>query len=277
MLLAAKYFWTNNGVIDDPKVNTIIDDGRNYVMASDTVYDVIALEPPLIYTAGVINLFSREFYEDTAARLADDGILLQWIPVGEAPLDDERMLFRAFYDVFPNGTAWQHLWRNGNILLIGSKQPLTIDYQLLNEKFNEPRIRSDMELSSVESVDEILSMLVFDSKALARFVADAAPVTDDNTVLDFSMPRYLGSSFGFAIGTHTPRVESGGKTLFSVHKERTEYYYRASRSAVLDLVDFGEEDRGAVIRRIRSIRRPTGGYAFSRESEWSRWPEAGMR
>ncbi len=89
---------------------------------------------------------------------------------------------------------------------------------------------------------------------------------------------YLGgSSFGFAIGTYTPRVESGGKSIFNVHKERTEYYYRASRSAVPDMVNFGEEDRGAVVRRIRSIRRPKGGYASSKESEWSRWPEEGMR
>ena len=80
------------------------------------------------------------------------------------------MLFRAFYDVFPNGTAWQHLARNGNILLIGSKQPLLIDYQLLTEKFNEPRVRRDMEMSGVNSVDDILSMLIFDSRALAEFV-----------------------------------------------------------------------------------------------------------
>jgi len=59
---AADYFWTNDGVIHHPKVRTIIDDGRNYVMATDEQYDLIAMEPPETFTAGVIHLYTREFY-----------------------------------------------------------------------------------------------------------------------------------------------------------------------------------------------------------------------
>ena len=87
----------------------VIDDGRNFVLTDDGSYDVIELEPPEIFTAGVINLYTREFYRDAAARLAPEGILIQWLPVGEAPLEQERMLFRSFTDVFPHATAWRQL------------------------------------------------------------------------------------------------------------------------------------------------------------------------
>ena len=77
-------------------------------MIRDT-YDVILLEPPEIFTAGVINLYSRDFYRDALARLAPDGVFEQCIPTGEAPFDEERMLFRAFADVFPYVSVWWQL------------------------------------------------------------------------------------------------------------------------------------------------------------------------
>ena len=121
VLEAAPYFWTNDDVLSHPKVRTIIDDGRNYLMATRERYDVIVLEPPQTFMAGVINLYTREFYQDAEARLAPEGVMLQWVPYAEAPLDEERMLFRAFYDVFPNSTAWR-LREGGPVLLIGTKQ-----------------------------------------------------------------------------------------------------------------------------------------------------------
>ena len=81
---------------------------------------MIELEPPETFTAGVINLYTREFYRDAAARLAPEGVLIQWLPVGEAPLEQERMLFRAFTDVFPHATAWRQL-EDGPILLVGTQ------------------------------------------------------------------------------------------------------------------------------------------------------------
>jgi len=264
---AAPYFWTNNGVIDHPKVNTIIDDGRNFLMATDNVYDVILMEPPETFTAGVINLYTREFYEDTLAHLAPDGVMMQWIPSGESPLDEERRLFRAFSDVFPQVSAWQQLG-SGSVLLIGTRETLAIDYQRLRSRFEQESVLRDMKLSGVRNVDHLLSYLIFDDVAFREFGADVTPVTDDQTVLDFTMPRYLGSGFG--LGSFSTNVMQDGATPIGMAMRRAHYYAQNRRSVMPYLTNLGDEEKGEIALRIEEEhKRPAESVPIARK-DWRR-------
>ncbi len=264
---AAPYFWTNNNVINHPKVNTIIDDGRNFLMATDNIYDVILLEPPETFTAGVINLYTREFYVEALAHLAPDGIMMQWIPSGESPLDEERRLFRAFADVFPHVSAWRQL-RSGSILLIGTRDPLAIDYQRLRSRFEQQSVLRDMKLSGVRNVDHLLSFLIFDDVAFREFVAGVPPVTDNQTVLDFTMPRYLGSGFG--LGSFNRKVTYDGTTPIGMAMRRAHYYSQQRRSAVPYLTNLGDDGPDEVALRIdREHKRPAMSKPIARE-DWKR-------
>jgi hypothetical protein len=267
-LEASQYFWTNNDVLSHPKVRTIIDDGRNFVMASREQYDVIVLEPPETFTAGVINLYTREFYRDAAACLAPDGLMLQWLPHAEAPLDEERMLFRAFYDVFPHATAWWELdgWC---ILLIGGREPLTIDYTLLKQKMQSPRVRRDLELAGVRGVDHLLSFFVFDEAAFSEFVRGVPPATDEHTVLDFTMPRFLGSGFG--LGQMSVAARQDGRGAMNLIRERVLYYLANRRPIVPYLRNLGRDTPAAIEARVVARRR--GGVKHRRftEAQWRRW------
>ena len=254
VLEAAKYFWTNNDVASDPRVRSIIDDGRNFVLATDETYDVIELEPPEIFTAGVINLYTRDFYEDVKEHLAPDGVMLQWIPVGEAPLEEERMLFRAFFDVFPYATAWLENSLGGPVLLLGTNGPLRINYQLVREKMQRPRVQRDMELIQIQDVDHLLSMFVFGPPEFAEFVNGIEPVTDDRTVLDFTMPRYGGSGFGF--GSFNQRVGRGADTPLAIMYRRGVYYYEMRASVVPYLTHLGDSSPRSIRARIDAYPRP---------------------
>jgi spermidine synthase len=268
VLEAARYFWTNNDVLSHPKVRTIIDDGRNFVLASRETYDVILLEPPEIFTAGVINLYTREFYRDAAARLAPDGIMMQWLPIGEAPVDEERMLFRAFYDVFPHATAWRQLV-GGPLLFIGSKAPLPIDYRRLRSRMEAPRVKRDLELAGITDVDQLLSFFLFDEAAFREFALPAPPVTDDRTVLDFTMPYYLGSGFGLGTFAHVARED--GRGPLNVANERARFYLARRRSVVPYLINLDGERPEAIEARIEArLDKGRGGQAIP-ESEWHRW------
>ncbi|MFP8873904.1 MAG: fused MFS/spermidine synthase, partial [Myxococcota bacterium] len=67
---AARYFeLTNLGVMKDPRVTAISDDGRNYLLTTRKQYDIIQIELPSIHTAGVVSLYTREFYEIARAKL----------------------------------------------------------------------------------------------------------------------------------------------------------------------------------------------------------------
>jgi spermidine synthase len=269
VLQAARYFWTNNNVIEHPKVRTIIDDGRNFVMSTRETYDVITLEPPEIFTSGVINLYTRDFYRDALERLAPDGIMIQWLPSGEAPLADERMLFRAFADVFPYVTAWLQL-ESPCLVLVGSRQPIRIDYQRLQEKMQRHRVRRDLELSGIRNVDHLLAHFAFDEAAFAEFVRDVPPTTDDRTILDFTMPHYLGSGFGLGILTHQ-KVRQDGKVPFSIAGERKQYYVQNRRSVVPYVTNLGDETPAALASRIEAQWAIPIKHRSFTEKDWQRW------
>jgi spermidine synthase len=267
---AAGYFWTNDRVVEDPRVRIVVDDGRNFVRTDGGSYDVIELEPPETFTAGVINLYTREFYRDAAARLAPDGVLIQWLPVGEAPLEQERMLFRAFTDIFPEATAWRQL-EDGAILLVGSRKPLRIDYQRLRRRMQEGRVRRDLELIEIRDADHLLSFFTLDPAALEDFVRDVEPVTDDRTVLDFSMPRFIGSGFGF--GSLNPIAEADGRNPSQIYNERMRFYFERRRSVLAHLVNLEGEDPRAVEARISKqaeLMSFPSGARFIRKAAWRR-------
>lgn len=267
VLGAGPLFWSNDDVLDNPKVRTIIDDGRNYLMTTSETYDVILLEPPETFTAGVINLYTTEFYRDALARLATDGVMMQWIPTANAPLDDERRLFRAFSDVFPHSTMWWQL-DGGCALLIGTREPLRIDYQRLREHMAEPRVRQDMQLSQVRDADHLLSFFRFDEAAFADFVRDASPTTDDRTVLDFSMPRYGGSGFG--LGQFNLKVQDAGRNPFVFVEQRKREYQTLQRSVVPYLTNLGGETPEAIAARIESAKGLPINRRWFVEADWRR-------
>jgi spermidine synthase len=198
----ATYFWTNQGVLDDPKVNLIVDDGRNYVLRTRTRYEVITLEPPNIYTASVVNLYTREFYELASEAMTDDGILMQWIAVGDVNDAELEQLVRAMVDVFPHITLWDEgpmaffKGPTGYLLVVGSKQPLRIDVGELERRMKASEIRDDLQRIGLASPAKLLSLFIAGDQGARRWTADAVAVTDDKTVVDYSTAKSVTSGFG---------------------------------------------------------------------------------
>ena len=53
----------NHGVLDNPKVNVVINDGRNYLLATDATYDAILSDSIHPLYAGNSTLYTREYFE----------------------------------------------------------------------------------------------------------------------------------------------------------------------------------------------------------------------
>jgi spermidine synthase len=61
---AGRYFKEFTGdVLNDPRVDLIVGDGRNHLALTNRQYDVIISEPSNPWVSGQANLFSREFFE----------------------------------------------------------------------------------------------------------------------------------------------------------------------------------------------------------------------
>ena len=136
---AVAAFATENGnVLQDPRVNILIGDGRNYLMTTSRTYDLITLEPPPPRSAGVVNLYSREFYQLAAHRLSPGGVLCQWIPLHNQSEEDIKALIRTFMDVFPSTNCW--LAERNELILTGSMLPHAIDMKQLDTIFQDPAV-----------------------------------------------------------------------------------------------------------------------------------------
>jgi predicted membrane-bound spermidine synthase len=91
--LAARGSSTSRRLLADPRINLITADGRRWLLARPEPYDVIVVDAVRPTTAYAGNLYSVEFYELVASRLAPDGLFVQWIPTGRV-LNGVRRVFR---------------------------------------------------------------------------------------------------------------------------------------------------------------------------------------
>jgi spermidine synthase len=186
---------TNRGVLEDPRVHLTIQDGRNFLLTSADRYDVILLEPPELHTAGVVNLYTREFYEIARDHLAPGGLISMWINVFVTPEPEVKMVVRTMADVFPHVTVWHEPWI-GSWILNGSVEPRPPDLALLKRWFSDPKVKADLATVPLDNPYQVLNLFVMANDELRDWTRDAPIITDDHTRVDFSVPRSSHAFFG---------------------------------------------------------------------------------
>ncbi len=209
---AASYFKrTNHRVLEDPRVHTHVEDGRNFLLRTDKKYDIIELEPPTLHTDGVVNLYTREFYEIAHSKLKPGGVLSQWIDAQQTEREPSYMVYNTMLEVFPESTMWASRWAwwaNG----VKDADSTLIEYERIQPVFDTPGVRRDMRSVRTGLVD-ILSNLVSSGEQLRETVAGAPIITDDQTIVDFLVPklqnrRALGGGLGYSSPLRTQLMES---------------------------------------------------------------------
>ncbi|MCY1525772.1 Polyamine aminopropyltransferase [compost metagenome] len=184
VLAAAPLFHGNFDARNDPRLDIRLRDGRRELLRSPERYDLITLEPPPPSAAGVVNLYSRDFYQLAAKRLEAGGLVAQWLPLPTQNVDDSRSLVRSFLDVFPNASLWTTEFHE--MLLIGSLGPLELDVPRISQRFEQAQVREALAEVGVDSVPALLATWVTDRAGLERFAADALPVTDDKPRIEYA-------------------------------------------------------------------------------------------
>ncbi|RWU19026.1 spermidine synthase [Pseudomonas alkylphenolica] len=184
VLAAAPLFSGNFNAISDPRLDIRLRDGRRELLRSAERYDLITLEPPPPSAAGVVNLYSRDFYQLAAERLEADGIVAQWLPLPTQNEDDSRSLVRSFLDVFPHASLWTTEFHE--MLLVGSLTPQELDYTRISQRFAEPPVAKALAEVGVDSVNALLATWVTDREGLERFAGQALAVTDDRPRIEYA-------------------------------------------------------------------------------------------
>jgi spermidine synthase len=161
----------------DPRVALHIEDGRHLLLAAREPWDVITLEPPPPGDAGVVSLYTEEFYALCRRRLTPGGVTAQWIPLQSASVEDVRMLVGAFARSFPHAAAFLPLERD--LVLVGSDRPLGRSAARWREAFAAAGPAASMREVGFDSAETLLGNAVADREALLRFSASVPALTDD--------------------------------------------------------------------------------------------------
>jgi len=202
VITASSWFHPYNGLsyenpesdvakLKTPRLNVLINDGRNHLLLSSRKYDLIASEPSNPWMAGVGNLFTREAFQLSRNRLKPGGIMCQWIHSYSLEESHVYSIIRTFGEVYPHLQLW---WINrGDYLLIGSEAPLRISIKDLRARLAEPSVNAWLARVNMETEYEFIAGFVQHDDILKKKAKDHPLHTDDNMLLEFSAPRALYS------------------------------------------------------------------------------------
>jgi spermidine synthase len=259
---AAPLFKGNFNAASHSGVDVRLRDGRQELLRNPQRYDLITLEPPPPSAAGVVNLYSRDFYQLAARRLNKQGLVAQWLPLPTQNIDDSRSLVRSFLDVYPYASLWTSEFHE--MLLVGSMEPIELDAAKISERFQQDSVRSTLQDVGIGSAAALLATWVTDRAGLERFAANAQPVTDDQPRIEYApwvrakeITRVLPALLDLRIAPPLLNADQGFTERMNTHQQRLMQFYRASLHAY-------DGDRDAWSRDIREVMRGDGGNPYFR-------------
>ena len=188
---AEKYFKEFNGnALAEPKVNLLINDGRNLLFTNAKKYDVIISEPSNPWQSGNCNLFTDDFYKIAVERLKDGGLFCQWIGLYDITVENLQIVSQTFLNTFPRALVFK---AGSDLILIGSTSPLKIDYQLMKDRFSNKKIAEIMRSINLRSPGDLIAKhYLFDEETLASLAGNAILNTDDLPTLEYSAHHNIG-------------------------------------------------------------------------------------
>jgi spermidine synthase len=184
---AALRFAEFNGDLEaDARTTIRIGDGRHYLFASESTYDLVTSDPIHPWTRGSADLYALEHFERMAAHLSPGGIASQWLPLYQLSTEDVRTVVATWCAAFPNTAAWLTAY---DLALIGWNRDAPLGLAGWQERpLPEPVARSLAEAGIHDTLD-VAALQVADDHALRAFAGATPPMVEDRPVLEFRAPK----------------------------------------------------------------------------------------
>jgi spermidine synthase len=245
---ARRFKQENNDLLNNPKLQVTINDGRNYILLSKKKWPVIITDSTHPKSSDSWVLYTREFYELIKAHLTSDGVLVQWLPTHGLSVAEYKIILRTFQSVFPHTSLWisQGIAEmDGYIrytLLVATPEKLDIDVGSLKRKLSAPAVAADLSPWYLDDPVGVLENFVCGEETLRRWTEDAAintdnlPYTQYETKYSKHSPMLEGSSIAPLIESAWPYLKNTG----GEHESRLLEQELALHSKVSRLMSVGK-------------------------------------
>jgi predicted membrane-bound spermidine synthase len=176
--LSALAFPAESHPLRDRRVRVVVDDGRFFLMATDRRYDLITAEPPPPKAMGVVNLYSREYFQLVRDRLTEGGVATHWLPVYQLALPEFKAITRGFCDVFPDCTLWSG---EGMELMLAGTRGLgrRADEADFVRQWRDAGSAEELRAVGFELPEQLGATFVADAAQIAAMIGSQPPLVDD--------------------------------------------------------------------------------------------------
>jgi len=176
------------------RVKYYVDDGRNYPLMHSKKYDIVSIDPaPPIWSAGTVNLYTREFFQLVKEHLNNDGIFCLWIPPG--PSTDVKMIMKSFQEVFPQNDVYR------GTLYAGFYMMGYINYYPPNRSRFAAAASDTVVMADLNewgricnSPEDLLGLKLLNAVQLAKVLTSVHEVSDTHPYTEFPLWRSINNS-----------------------------------------------------------------------------------
>lgn len=162
----------------DERVRVYVEDGRFFLNTTANGYDLITSEPPPPKLAGVVNLYSQEYFKLIRKRLNPGGYASYWLPVQQLKPTDSLAIIKAFCNAFDDCSLWSGSGLEWMLLGSNDADPQR-DVAQFSAQWLDPVVRPEMVALGLESPEQLGSLFMADAELLTELTNSIAPVTDN--------------------------------------------------------------------------------------------------
>jgi predicted membrane-bound spermidine synthase len=162
----------------DDRVRVHVEDGRFFLNTTNNRYDLITSEPPPPKIAGVVNLYSQEYFELIRERLNPGGFASYWLPVKQLEPIEALAITSAFCNAFDDCSLWSGAGLEW--MLLGSNDAQRrVTAERFAAQWRDPHVAPELLALGLETPAQLGSLFMADTDLLMALTADIAPVTDN--------------------------------------------------------------------------------------------------
>ncbi len=187
--------------LHDPRVRVHIEDGRYFLQTTDRRYDLITGEPPPPKHAGIVNLYTEEYFRLIRERLTEGGMTTYWLPTHMLFEQDTKAIIRAFCDVFEDCSLWHGAGLDWILLgTRGAQGP--VSEERFTQQWRDHVVGPEIRALGFESPGQLGAAFMAGPENLHDMTRTTPPVTDN-------YPRRLSAMHPYDLGriVHQPWLD----------------------------------------------------------------------
>ncbi|HLJ74074.1 MAG TPA: spermidine synthase, partial [Thermoanaerobaculia bacterium] len=179
ILALGRIVWPGHAYpLANSRVHAHVEDGRFFLLTTPKHFDLITAEPPPPKNAGIVNLYTREYFALMRGRLTDRGIASYWLPAYQLSQSDNLAVIRAFCDVFDDCSLWSGA--GAEWILLGSHGGQAPTDEEFARQWRDPISGPALVRVGVEQPEQLAATFLADAQLLRRLTANVPPLTDDH-------------------------------------------------------------------------------------------------